>query len=79
MATKEDLKRMAKENAEEAAKVKAYLDQVFAPLTPEEQVFFIDGVWGFFNPRTHSDNLFDSKEAALDAISAEMFSDIRTA
>ncbi len=65
MANAESLKRMAQENAEERAKVKTWLDQVFAPLTPEEQVFYNGECWLVFEPSTHSDQAFDSKEAAL--------------
>ena len=42
--------------------------QPMPPLTPEEQLFFVSGQWGFFNPHTHTDDLFDSKEEALAAV-----------
>lgn len=41
--------------------------QPMPPLTPEEQLFFVGGQWGFFNPHTHTDDLFGTKEEALAA------------
>lgn len=53
------------------AKVKAWLDKVFAPLTPEEQVFKVvdydngSVFWAVFDAATGQDIMFKSESAAL--------------
>lgn len=40
------------------------------PLTPEEQLFKVDGIWLFYDPHIKADHAFQSKEEALAAAAA---------
>lgn len=63
-------------DAQHKTKVEAYFQKLFAPLTPEEQLFYNGQQWLVFDGETMTDIAFDTKEAALAFASRDIMTDL---